>query len=373
MAQATLSETQAVSRTETVPKTGAAFPRGNNFNFLRFALAVLVIFSHSFSLMRGSDKWDWLYILTRGQVFGGGLAVEGFFVISGFLILHSWLNSKTPADYLKKRVLRIYPGYVVCALLCIFVVGPIAVGSASVYFHTMPWKQNLHAILFLNQIEIHPFTYLPIQIMNGSLWTISVEFFCYVALAALGLLGVLRQRSYVFSLFVVLLAVYAVKTWRGWGTAFCFPLHLGGNVNEWPRLLTFFLAGMCCYFYRERLRFNPGGLVVSLFVLAVSCVTNSLALTLPLFGTYLLFYFAFHPKINLHEFGRKIDLSYGIYLYAWPIQELLLKYFFHNLNPLTLFLCALPLSCAAAYLSWTLVEKPFLKLKPRRQAAPASL
>ena len=113
----------------------ADFPRENNFNFLRFALAVLVLFSHSFSLIHGGDRWDWLYILTRGQVFGGGLAVDGFFIISGSLILQSWLRSLSAGDYLRKRALRIYPGYLVCALLCIFVVGPIASGGASIFFH----------------------------------------------------------------------------------------------------------------------------------------------------------------------------------------------------------------------------------------------
>ncbi len=344
-------------------------PRENNFNFLRFGLAVLVLFSHSFNVIYGSDTGDWFYILTRGQIFGGGLAVDGFFVISGFLILQSWLYSRSAGDYLRKRVLRIYPGYLVCSLLCVFVVGPIAVGSASVYFHTMPWKQNLRPLLFLNQIEIYPFVSLPMPIVNGSLWTISSEFLCYLLLAALGTLGLLRQRKYVLALFAATIAFYTLQVAQEWKTTFHFPLRLGGVVDAWPRLFTFFLAGMCYYLYRERIPRTVGLLWLSPLVLAISCVTQSLALTLPIFGTYILFYFAFHPKIHLSRFGTKNDLSYGIYLYAWPIQQLLLKYFIAALNPITLFLCALPLCCAAAYLSWHLVEKPFLKLKLRPQTA----
>ena len=174
------------------------------------------------------------------------------------------------------------------------------------------------------------------------------------------------------ALATVVWALYNAQALLNWKCGFHLPLYLGGPSIEWLRLMTFFLAGMCYYLYREKITCNGRFLWLSVLALTISCITNSLSLTLPIFGTYLLFYFAFHPKIHLHRFGRKTDLSYGIYLYAWPIQQLLLKYFFSALNPITLFLCALPLSCAAAYLSWTLVEKPFLKLKPRPQTTAFS-
>ena len=187
--------------------------------------------------------------------------------------------------------------------------------------------------------------------------------------AALGMMTAYRNRTSTLILTVVVWALYNAQVWTKWKNDFYLPLFLGGALQHWGRLLTFFLAGMCYYLYREKITYNRIFLWLAALALAISCSTNSLALPLPICGSYLLFYFAFHPKIHLHQFGRKHDLSYGIYLYGWPIQQFLLKYFFAALNPITLFLCALPLSCGAAYLSWTLIEKPFLKLKPRPQAA----
>ena len=370
MAQATIqSKTKTASEIKPAAKASAENPRANNFNFIRFALAVMVIFGHSYSMIQKTSDNEPLTRLTRGQMFSGELAVDCFFIISGFLILQSWLYSRSAGDYLRKRALRIYPGYIVCALLCIFVVGPIGMGSASAYFHTMPWKHNLHALVFLNQLEIHPFIHLPIEIVNGSLWTISEEFVCYLALAALGLLGILRKRRLVLGLFAASLAGYLFQLARGWNKPFALPLHLGGDITAWPRLFTYFLAGMCYYLFRDKIRYTRAYLWLAGLALTVSCVTNSLALTLPICGTYLLFYFVFHPTLHAYEFGRKCDLSYGIYLYGWPAQQLILNYFLRDLNPVTLALCAIPVTCGAAYLSWILIEKPFLKLKPRSQTA----
>lgn len=122
---------------------------------------------------------------------------------------------------------------------------------------------------------------------------------------------------------------------------------------------------MFFHLYADRIHYTRRGALIAALVLGASCLVRVLPQTLPLFGTYLLFYIAFLPEIRLQDFGRKTDLSYGIYLYGWPVQQLLLKYFPNAFSPLTLFAAALPLTCACAYASWHLVEKPFLKLKPR--------
>src|SRR2546422_805983 len=100
--------------------------RENNFDFLRFFFALLVIYSHSYALVLTravSERTEPFRILTRGQAAGGALAVDGFFIISGFLIARSWFSSKGLFDYLKKRVLRIYPGFIVAVALCAFLLG----------------------------------------------------------------------------------------------------------------------------------------------------------------------------------------------------------------------------------------------------------
>ena len=103
--------------------------RENNFDFIRLFLAVLVIFSHSYPLGTGSELAGADFnILTKGQVTGGHLAVDLFFIISGFLITASFERSKSIATYLKKRFLRIYPGFVVAMLFGLVIVLPASGG-----------------------------------------------------------------------------------------------------------------------------------------------------------------------------------------------------------------------------------------------------
>jgi peptidoglycan/LPS O-acetylase OafA/YrhL len=91
-----------------------------------------------------------------------------------------------------------------------------------------------------------------------------------------------------------------------------------------------------------------------------------LTLAMPICGTYLLFYVAYNPHIKLHGFGKKADLSYGIYLYSWPVQQILVQHFERWLTPGLLFVATMPLAMAAALASWVCVEKPFLRLKRPR-------
>ena len=99
--------------------------RSNNFDFLRFVLAVLVIFAHSFSLLHPEKITEPLYRITNSQMGFAYISVNLFFVISGFLITASWIRSQGPWDFLRKRVLRIYPAVAVMSLFCLFVVGPL--------------------------------------------------------------------------------------------------------------------------------------------------------------------------------------------------------------------------------------------------------
>src|SRR5476651_1337833 len=112
---------------------------GNNFDFLRLALAVLVIFSHSFPLGVGSETHELLRVLTHGQMTLGAFAVDLFFVMSGFLIAGSAERSRSVGSFLKKRVTRIYPAFIVSAALMALVVLPLASGA----FAEASWPARL--------------------------------------------------------------------------------------------------------------------------------------------------------------------------------------------------------------------------------------
>jgi peptidoglycan/LPS O-acetylase OafA/YrhL len=249
--------------------TGAAeVPRGNNLDFLRFALASAVILSHSYALLVGSDVTEPPYEATRGQVTLGGLAVNFFFVISGSLVTHSWLQSRGLFDYLKKRALRIYPAFIVVTLLGALVVGPISAKDPAETMHGINAKDLL--IGCFNLLSYEPQGAFPDNpfkgAVNGSLWSIQFEFWCYIGVAALGVTRLLDRCGLIAGLFVVSILVSVI--------VLVFDLHPGGKILGkifgypvfWARLLPVYLSGMVLYLYREHIPLSH--------VFAAGCVTD---------------------------------------------------------------------------------------------------
>ena len=351
--------------------------KNNSLNIIRLLLAVTVILSHSYPVIFVDNRYEPVMRLTRGQDTLGTLAVNAFFAISGFLILQSWVHSRTVSDYLKKRVLRIYPGYLVTVLICTFVVGPLAATRPQDYLkevmaHGKRWLLDTLTLNYLHlpQVFAH-------HTINNSIWTIRYEFLCYLLVAALGMLAVTRKPRLFLLIFLLdfvanaLQEAYAARhgmnadTFAGY--AHGRELLVIGRLDFLPRFLVYFLAGGVCYLYRERIPRSPALLTASLLLIVLTAADGfGLNLILPLCGTYVLLYVCFLPQ----SFGKFItdrgDFSYGIYLYAFPVQQLLYLWFpvfFHS--PLRLFVAATLLTVPLAFLSWHLVEKPALALKPR--------
>ena len=164
------------------PRT-VQIPRENNFDLLRFLLAVSVIYSHSYPLTLGADEYaEPMKALSRGRTTIGSIAVDCFFIISGFLITQSWLRSKGFFDYLRRRILRIFPGYIVVLAVCHFVVAPLSGVDVSQTFSGERLRYLVGRMLTLryyNEPAAFPTNPYPFAI-NGSLWTIRYEFACYL-------------------------------------------------------------------------------------------------------------------------------------------------------------------------------------------------
>ena len=373
--------------------------RGNNFNVLRLVLAIAVIFSHSTELLLGPTHLDPVASALHNQfdqigdhpVDSGHLAVYGFFVISGYLISMSFARSRSIGSYLKKRVLRIYPGFLVASLLCVVLFGPLGTANPHGYwvslahhpigptFAALKLDADFNAPPFVNTLTTVPFP----RVINGSFWTIRYEFMCYLMVVALGVIAPALFRRFpaarraaplaFFLLFYVFYVGNIYGYFLGWTgllnhalVAKLLPFYL--NI---PRLFLYFIIGMCFYAYRRWVPYNTPLLLLALVVLVVSALRPPLLpLTLPIFGSYALLAIAFAPWLRLSRIGTKHDLSYGIYLYACPIQQLLVYYAGRRLTPTTEFLAALPITVLFAWLSWTLVEHPALRLKSVRNSPP---
>ena len=183
------------------------------------------------------------------------------------------------------------------------------------------------------------------------------ELSCYLLVAVFGLCGLIKERRAVLAAFTAI--------WF-FGNLYHHPIIAPyfSDVSALPRLLTYFAAGVTFYLYRDRLPFSRKMLIICILLLALT-IRQGLVWTLPVCGAYALFYFVFHPKWRWPDFAKHGDLSYGVYLYAFPIQQLLVHYAGNSLNPFTLFVAALPITCVAAMASWRFVESPFLQHKLR--------
>jgi peptidoglycan/LPS O-acetylase OafA/YrhL len=329
----------------------AAFATGrNNFNLIRLIAAWLVIYSHSWAITgtAGADAIGALTLIKSG----GALAVDVFFVISGFLVAAS-VQRNPLREFLIARALRIYPALVVCILLSVCVLGPLLTTAPGYWSDAKTWRY-LWANASLWRAEFWlpgVFDTLPRTAVNGSLWTLPIEGRLYLALMLAGLTGMLAPQRY--------LPAWALAMTGACAFAFLrapLPEHLAYLV--W--VTAFFITGTLFWVYRERIRLSIWPLLIVLAIAAALRGTAWFALAyfpLVAYGTMAL---AFLPRLSVIE---KNDLSYGLYLYGWPMQQLALLAGATTVVTNTVFATAAALACAA--LSWFLIERPALRWKHR--------
>jgi peptidoglycan/LPS O-acetylase OafA/YrhL len=325
--------------------------RINNFNFLRLAFASLVLVSHAPELVDGNRDRE---ILSRlfGTLSFGELAVDGFFLLSGYLIVQSWQNGPDMWQFLRKRFLRIVPGFLAASAICVFVVAPMAGASFDVIL-TRLGGIGLGA-LFL-QVPIVPDVFVGSAYpgLNNSMWTISKEFCCYLVVAALGALGAVRIRSMWLACTIILFSLFIAQR---------FGLGAGGS-DQGLRLMCMFFVGGSHYLYRAYIPQRRGLALLCVVVLLIGMRSWKLAEpAVALAGGYLIFYTAFMPSVVLTRFQEFPDVSYGVYLYGWPVQKLLLWYG-ATVSPWTLLVLSSVLCVGLGTASWFAIEKPALRFK----------
>lgn len=350
--------------------------KANQFVLVRIALALAVIYTHSFPMIAHGRLTDPLWAINPH--FGSGnIAVNMFLAISGFLVTASWDSSRSRGDFLLKRVLRIYPAFVLLSLLQAFVLAPLVTPAT---FSGYSLKQV--GLILAEMVDLVGYGYpygglLPVFVdsqfpgeMNGSLWTIRYEFVCYVLLA---LLGGFRQTRILAVVFLGVMLLYLSGWLPPWNKILTALL---GAVPLWPRLLSYFLAG--CLFFRLRDKIvHDWRLAAVSFALLVVFFRSDIALRLlmPVAGVYLILWVSYHPKLLRLPNLKNADISYGLYLYAFPIQQSLMLWVAPRwpMTPYVLFLLSTACTAPVAALSWFLVERPFLRLKPRPANDPGRL
>jgi peptidoglycan/LPS O-acetylase OafA/YrhL len=313
--------------------------RKDNFNAIRLALAIGVLLSHSFPMVGAQEP------VLMGHTLGN-FCVHVFFALSGYMVSQSFVRSRSIIRYAVHRVLRIIPALIISMLF-----------------------SNLLAH-WLGHFATNPIPY----IVNGSLWTIPWEILCYVLVGVAGTLGILAAPHYRAFFAAVLVFAFADGSWSNQSYLVLMPLML------------VFAIGAFLAIYEDTIAINRAAVAAAVAAVLVQTepsqhlvqwiVDSILWLWGPGNGNlvvYNLLYVFAVPVLALWcgryappVLATRVDLSYGAYLYAWPVQQAVVTLFVMEhwtLHPLVLFVIALLGTLSLAWPSWVLIERPALRLK----------
>ena len=343
---------------------------------IRLILASLVIIGHAPEQIDGDRHREPIATLFPTLSLGG-IAVDGFFVLSGFLICNSMMRSASAGQYLVRRSMRIYPAFIVAYLACFFVLGPIAGGTVAGLGKSLLYMVTLHS----PPAVPGAFNGLPYPAVNGSMWTIVYEFRCYLLVLALGMLGLLGRPKFILALTAVLLiatSVASVPVVTGSLDRLDQRLHLEffvGSIDQDIRLTAVFMVGVSVQLYWNWVQAHLHGWFAALClpVLLTSMRSSLLAeVSLATFGAYALFWLAFKAHLGLlQKVNDRWDISYGVYLYGWPVAMAIL-WFNRQIAPLELAVSALFVTLCFGAASWWGIEKWTKDLGKSDRHAPGS-
>lgn len=336
-------------------------PRNNALNLFRLGLAAEVMLWHSFPTTGRMPPAAILQILFS-------VGVDGFFALSGFLITRSWLTHPRARTYLTARALRILPGFYVCLIFVAFVFAPL---FAAIHGRS-PWKilasaepfefvlKNSGVIYVERYVGGTPFGVPDVGSgWNASLWSLIWELLCYLIVAVLGVVG-LATRRWVSPVILVLGVV---------GALLLPPLTYPG-VWTIPQLTMrttiMFAAGAFMYQWRDVIPARWSLVAVSVvIVLAAGLLPDyRVVAALPLaYAVIVSGSLIQNKRLNL-----RTDLSYGLYIYAFPTQQMLASTALVALSPLVFFVFSMVATIPLAAMSWFVVEKRAMALKSRFEA-----
>lgn len=321
----------------------------NNFDFLRFISAAFIIISHCFALRLGYQ-----YVSVDSPLlYLGYLGLFTLFVISGYLISMSWERTESNARYFWKRSLRLFPGFIASIIFVLFVIGPMVTSlSISDYFSALFSTEGILSVPFYNDGSVVGiFTTNPVTYVNAVLWTIPVEFIMYVLVALVGAAGLLRKDWVHLSMIAAIVLI-----WMMW---FDDP-----SLSK-VRFVLYFLIGAFLYQKRELIRFDWRIALVLIAILAIGIQWRATAPFVALFTIpYLVLYAAYLPKTEwLHNFGRHGDISYGMFIYSYPIIQAIIYFTGNSLSLVELTIASFVFTIPVAYLSWRFIESRALALK----------
>lgn len=334
----------------------------NAFDLLRLLLAIGVIVAHSY-LLGGYNRPDFLTVLSKGQTNLADVSVMGFFVLSGYLISSSFTRTN-PFSFVAHRLLRIYPGYWVCLLITGFGLATIIAllsngntssfsytggsGSMSYFFKNFFIKINQWSVG--NALNKAAYT----ESLNGSLWSLYPEVQCYALTLLLGLFRLFdKNRGLLLIIFVFTLTVFIAKD--------SFKIAIGPTflyLSNSLKLYTSYLAGTILFSFRKHIKPDKQLLLFLWLCAFVLIKFGGFQLVSPLLIAYLLV-----GTFSLFKVKLRYDISYGMYIYAFPVQHILFLLFGNQLPLFFFILLSIIGASIFGLMSFIFVEKRFIRLK----------
>ncbi len=351
-------------------------PHDNSFGVIRLILALLVLVSHSSLYLEGSSLKEPLFAETGRSL--GQYAVQVFFILSGLMVAKSFDTSPTVRDFAVARVLRIFPALIVCVLLTACLLGPVL--------------STLHPVTYFQSAELGRYVIKTVALVTGSaplpgvfdanplsskvntsLWTLKYEVICYVCLAIGGVawsattsrLGFCRHR--VLNCGAVALAIFVVVVFLN-PPAQLEDFTLADNVRYFA---VFFATGVLAYVLRDRIAIHGFAAGALLIVFAATRATAIADVVSAISLGYLALWIATKSFGPMRAFANRMDLSYGVYIFAGPIQQAIIATA-ATLTPLMLAAISIVIVIPIAVLSWVLVERPAMAWRHRLGSTPLS-
>lgn len=317
-------------------------------------LALIVVMAH-LGALTGLQE-----VMEISKYFNPEIAVDGFFVVSGFLVYMSLNKARNLTDYFHKRMRRIYPAYFCVVLLCSIAFAWLSSTSANDYFGAQ-WIHYLVAnLVFLNFLQPElpgVFTDQRFSAVNGALWTIKVEFMFYCTLPVL--IWLMRKIGYgrvMVGLYVLSMGYSTVMMQLGAQHPFYLILE-----RQLPGQLAFFVSGMLVYHYLDA--FKKHGHILVLVAAPLFLLAHGNTAFYPLYPMSLAIMVIYFTMLLFHlgNWGRFGDFSYGMYIWHFPLIQSLIALGVFQVSPMLGIASTLIGVFTLAFLSWHWVEKPFLR------------
>jgi peptidoglycan/LPS O-acetylase OafA/YrhL len=334
------------------PTATTAAPRSNNFDALRLVAAVLVVVGHAF-ILTGDGPPPMAFGIPIDT-----LGVYIFFSISGYLVTGSWVGVPGLVRFFRHRCLRIFPALVAVVLITVFVIGPaVSKGTIETYFASAQTWNYLQGLVLLAQYNLPGVFTTAVHArtaVNGSLWTLGVEFACYIAVALLGI-TMRRFRSLAFGILAAI-AITIVATNADW--------DVPKGIVDAARVVPFFVAGAIgrLMIPKGAFRWQIAASALTLWLLLASAWSASTLAVAWLVVPFSTIAIGMASTSGINRAARFGDLSYGTYLWAFLIQQLELD-IFGRVAIIGDVVGVLACTLVVAKLSWTFIERPALRHK----------